>query len=327
MICLVSGPFAEGLADDARARQRQAHRPGTNAARESAVRLFLAFCNKTNISYKRISYHHVCWYIEYLARHYKSPSSVSNAISSLRTFYTLAGLPTRPLNHLRVQLALRAVSVNMRHVPSPPGPASPAILKAALARLAGSHRPHAMRLAILLMYVGFLRQSSLVPPSVAKFDPTRHLTMQDVYPVEGGLHVNIKWTKTKQSSADATHIILPPTSDPLVCPVRAFKSYIAVAPAHHTPTAPLLRHPDGNTLTVPYVRRQWDQLLRRAAIQGPRVSLHSLRKGGANFTYNDCQANLNDVMTHGTWRSQAVRAYIAPAQAPTNSVYKALQRL
>ena len=163
---MIPDPFAADLAAAATDRQRQAHRPATTDARESAVRLFMAFCLITNIVYTRITYQHVCCYVEYLARSYKSPASVSNAISHLRTFYLLAGLSTQALHHFRVNMALRAVAITMRHVLDPPQPVTPAVLKAILAYLPALQTPEATRLAVLLIWASSTRvqcPSSICP--------------------------------------------------------------------------------------------------------------------------------------------------------------------
>ena len=218
------------------------------------------------------------------------------------------------------------MATTIRHTPAPRAPVSPDLLKRILAAVSEVPSPSATRLAIILMYMGFLRQSSVAPQTVSAFDPTRHLTAGDLQVTPKGLQVHLKWTKTLQSSADATDILLPPTADSSICPLAAYQAYRLHQPAT-APTAPLLVHGDGNTLTVPFIRRQWVHLVSRAGADPSAYSLHSLRKGAANYTYNVAKADLNDVMTHGTWRSQAVRTYITPQQGPTNSVYQALQRL
>ena len=269
----------------------------------------------------------MCWYIEYLARHYSSPASISNAISHLRTFYSLSDISTRPLFHHRVGLALRSVAINIRHQPVGKHPVDPALLRAVMHQLGRCRSPEAMKLAILLMFMGFLRQSSVAPHSVKGFDHTRHLTTADITPTHSGLRVKLKWTKTLQSSADATNIMLPTTEDPALCPLRAYTKYMAVAPTTVSNKQPLLRHNDGNTLTVPFIRRQWALALAALGKTTTQFSLHSLRRGAAHYTYNEARADLNDVMSHGTWRSQAVRAYIKPDTVNHNSVHTALGRI
>ena len=272
-------------------------------------------------------YHHICWYVEYLATHCTSPASISNAVSHLRTFYQLAGLPTRPLYHYRVGLALRAIAITIRNVPNQRSPVSPAVLKAAFQHLASLQDPNLVRLAVLLMYIGFLRQSSICPQSIRTFDPTRHLSAGDVVITHNGLRVQVKWTKTIQSAADATALLLPPTKDPLVCPVKAYRDYQGTAPPPGSSSSPLLRQRDGNPLTLPHLRKQWALLLAPLGLTPATHTLHSLRKGAAQFTYNKGKALLNDVMLQGTWKSAAVRTYIKPNELAINSVHKALSRL
>ena len=266
----------------------------------------------------------MCWFIEHLARGHYAPQSISNLISHLRTFYTLSSLNTQPWYHHRVGLALRAVATTIRHVPNPKDPVGPDLLRRAMANIHRIPSPEATRMAIYIMYFGFLRQSSLAPPSVAAYDPTRHLSGADVAIVHNGLTIKLKWSKTLQRSSDATDLLLPLTKDSSLCPVGAYRAYLAVAPGAPSPMAPLLRHADGNTLTVPFIRRQWAVLLSLIGADPVAYSLHSLRRGAASYTYNTCKAQLNDVMNQGTWRSSAVRAYIRPSSIKYNSVHKAL---
>ena len=133
----------------------------------------MAFCKDL------IKYHHICWYVEYLVRQNMAPASISNAVSHLRTFYAMSALPTSPLTHLRVQLALWAVSTSIRHESNPKEAVTPAILKAAMAQVARLPHPRPVKLALLLMFMGF-RQSTVAPSSTSAFDHTRHLTVADV---------------------------------------------------------------------------------------------------------------------------------------------------
>ena len=170
---MISDAFTRPLADAAQDSQRYAHRPGTNRGRESAVHLYLSFCRRCNIHYTRVNYSHICWYIEYLARHYTSPASISNAISHKRTFYLMSSLSTRTLYHNRVRLALRAVAITIRHAPKSSPAVTPDVLRAALVALKPGPGADALHMALLLMFMGFMRQSSVAPPSVSAFDHCR----------------------------------------------------------------------------------------------------------------------------------------------------------
>ena len=279
-----------------------------------------------SVSYKKISYVHPCWYVEYLARHHYTAGAISNNISHLRTFYRLAALDPAPLNHYRVSLALRAVAMNIRRPPADKLPVTPAVLKAVLQQFNKGPEPLPLVLAILIMFLGFLRQSSVAPPSVAAFDCTRHLTRGDAHIAPGGLVITIKWSKTIQKAADMKTVLLPRTRDPTLCPVKAYRAYTAAYP-DACPQAPLLVFSDGNPLTTRYIARRWTSALKSAGLSTTIYSLHSLRKGGATFAYNKGKADLNDVMAQGTWRSAAVRTYIKPQDAAPNTVHTALAAL
>ena len=318
--------MAATLADAAASRQKVAHRPGTVAGREATVRLFIAFCRRLHINYKRITYATVCWYIEYLASHAYTPGAISNHVAHLRTFYKMAGLNDLPLYHYKVGLALRAVAITIRHVPNPKLPVTPQILRQALAGIHRVKHPKLVAAGLIITFMGFLRQSTLAPATLAKFDPTRHLTKGDVAVSSAGVTIRVKWTKTIQKAADARSLYLPATHDPALCPVKRVQDYLATAPP--TPSSgPFLTFPDGNPVTTRYLAGQWASLLKQAGLPITPYSLHSLRWGAAHYTYNHGKAKLNDVMTHGTWRSLSVRDYIKPVDGHITSVHEALQRL
>ena len=323
---MISDPKIDPLAKAARERQRQAHRPGTTAGRSSALKSFLHFCRRASINYKKPGYYHTCWYIEELANRGLTPGTISNHISHLRTYYRLAHLPVVHLNHYRVQLALKAVAANIRREVAKKEGVPPRVVQAALRANVGQENEHATTLAILIMYIGFLRQSSLAPITTTLFDHSRHLTNGDVSKTPLGIKLKLKWSKTIQRTTDAKVLILPPTSNKVLCPVRAFTRYKAKSPVA-SKNAPLLRYNDGNPITIRYMARRWEVLLKKVGIKPSLYSLHSLRKGGATFAYNEGGATLNDVMTQGTWRSLAVRDYIRPADGQLNSVHRALSAL
>ena len=269
---------------------------------------------------------HPCWYIEYLAERDYTAGSISNHLAHIRTFYKLAGLRDAPLNHYRVNLALRAAAMNIRRRAVQKQAVTPAMLKAVVRVLYTQPDPLPITLAILIMFIGFLRQSSLAPPTVSTFDHTRHLTRADARISEQGLVIRLKWSKTLQKSCDLKNILLPPTQDKTICPVETYKAYVAAYPATRQ-SAPLLSFKDGQPLTTRHIARRWTQAVKQAGLPSAALSLHSLRKGGASFVYNQGRATLNDVMAQGTWRSLSVRDYIKPQEASKTTVHDALSAL
>ena len=255
-----------------------------------------------------------------------TPGTISNNISHLRTFYRMAELPDRHLHHFRVHLALRAVALTVRHRPDSKDGVPPSVVDKALQANRGLENAESIHMAILLMYVGFLRQSSVAPPNIKQFDPTRHPLLGDVVNTGEALRLSVKWTKTIQRAADAKVIILPATTTPILCPVKAF-ARLQTVKGPRPPGTPLLTFGDKNPLTVRYISKRWAYLLARTGQSSSKYTLHSLRRGGASFAYNQPGVKLNDVMTQGTWASMAVRDYIRPMGGRPTTVHTALAAL
>ena len=204
-----------------RLSQGQAEQHGqSSVARAAVVKLFLAFIKRVGVSYERIGFLHICWYIDYIASHSYSPSAIANHVFHLRTFYKLSALPDVALHHYRVHLALRAVSISIGHTLDPKHAVSPHILCSTVACL--RDQPHAdpLVLGVLLRIMGFMHQSSIVSASVSTLDPTRHLTRHDPTLTPSGLVIHLKWTKTIQKSADLKTLMLPYTR------MRPFAQYL-----------------------------------------------------------------------------------------------------
>ena len=252
------------------------------AGRTAAVKSFINFCSSVNVSYKRVNYSHVCWYVELLANRKYTPGTISNHISHLRTFYKMADLPVAPFHHYRVCLALRAVATTIRRAPIKKAPVTADILKTVVASLPEHQHTLQVKMAVILMFQGFLRQSSVAPTTVANCDPTRHLVNADLSLSPKGLHIRLKWTKTIQKSVDAKALLLPPTADHNLCPVKTHKQILA-STASLQPQAPYLAFKDGNPITTRAISKMWVEALAQAGLSPSLYSLHSLRKGGASY--------------------------------------------
>ena len=181
-------------------------------------------------------------------------------------------------------------------------------------------------LAIILMFQAFLRQSNLLPHSVALFDKTRQITVGDITDNGDQITIKVKWTKTQQVMGDRQVINLYAIPGSPLCPVSAYRR--AQKGRHQVPlSAPLLSFEDGNPITLGYVKRVWGGTLKLLGYSPEEYSLHSLRRGGASFCRYQHQAELIDVKRHGGWRSDCVRAYLKPPPRYRDSVHRALSRL
>ena len=55
------------------------------------------------------------------------------------------------------------------------------------------------------------------------FNPSRHITAQDVYFTSSHLKIKLKWSKTLQTMDEAQVLTLPKLVSSLLCPYRAVK--------------------------------------------------------------------------------------------------------
>ena len=250
-------------------------------------------------------------------------TTISNQLSSLRTYFGMAGLNKAPLMSPVVANAMRAISLTVRHVPRPAAGITPEIIARALAHAYKLDYPTHTRLAIIWMFMAFLRQSNIAPRTTTSFDPTRHLTRGDIDHKGDHLIISLKWSKTMQKSQTATTVSVWGKPGSSTCPVAAYNELLTVAPTA-TSDQPLLQFRDGNPMTTPYVARSWSRLLQEANISEKGLTLHGLRRGGASYSYHQEGAKLEDVMSHGKWASSAVRAYLTPQRAQKTSVHRAL---
>ena len=268
----------------------------------------------------------MCAYIERLVEKGLSPGTIRNHISAITTHMKLRGWSTHSLRSLKVSNALRAVERNVRHVPRQRSPVSPQLLRRVVMDIGQRDNGPMMCLAIIIMFQAFLRQSNLLPRSVKAFDPTRQLTMSDIKLRPASMDIKVKWSKTQQTFGDTRVTTLHAIPGSSLCPLKSFKA------AQHRrgrcrPSAPLIAFPDGNPITLAYLKRAWDDAVSSLGLLPAKYSLHSLRKGGASHCYYKGGAPIHQVMTHGGWKSESVRAYLRPPHSHKTSVHKALLQL
>ena len=322
-ILLLLDPYVSSLVDRATTRQRQAHRPGTTANREATIKQYAKFSILAGFQYDAPLPHHVCWFMEHLADRGLESTTITNHLSSLRTYFGMAGLNNSPL-YVRVVInAMRGISINIRHTPAPALLITPQAISTVLANAGQLQYPSHIRLAVVWMFMGFLRQSNLAPKTTATFNPTRHLTRGDVKMEPGELTITHKWLKTMQKSSTPTTITLWAKPGSSVCPVAAYQDLLRHAPTYHR-DQPLLQYADYNPMMAPYIAKCWARLLDIAGLPRARYTLHGLRRGGASYSYHGAGATLEDVMSHGRWASSAVLSYLTPQRAQKTSVHRAL---
>ena len=153
---------------------------------------------------------------------------------------------------------LRALPLTMRHTPLQRLPIDPRLL-AAICRVCDnlSAMGIVLKLAFLVAFFGFLRQSNLAPPSPRTFDPSRHTTRGDVTVQAPRFGHQIK---VEQNHAGGRHSSSHPhSSHPGSSPRSRGRIPGYVTPSAHSP-------PQG----APADTAQWQTIVRAAAPAGPQ---------------------------------------------------------
>ena len=162
-----------------------------------------------------------------------------------------------------------------------------------------------------IAFTGLFRQSNLAPHTERGFGPTRHLTLGDITRIPGGVQVRVKWSKTIQRAQDATSIAQPRIPGREFCPVTALDRMVLGVPAT-SHSASLFVTREGRVMPLSLLKKDWKQALTDLGLSTQRLSLHSLRSGGATAAWGTGQVLKLDLMRHGTWATSAWKGYVRP---------------
>ena len=163
----------------------------------------------------------------------------------------------------------------------------------------------------LVAFFSFLRKSNLTTPSVRAFNPSKHLTRNDIKFSRNGAVLRIHWSKTLQHREGIPLIPLPiiPNSD--LCPVTAVHHYFQLVPADAN--SPFFCVPQGPILqpiTFSLFSSFLKETISAIGLDATNFSPHSFRRGGATHAY---QSGVPDhlIKLHGDWRSDAYKLYLS----------------
>ena len=283
-----------------------AYSPGTSKNHQRQAKLYIAFMLTAGYDPLFPSLTPLLHYVQLLANSFAAVTSVKNYLSGAKTYVRNAGGDPTPFTSRIIPDLLRGVTRLSTHVPSPAITLQPETIKA-MCDVMWAFGPDARvaRAAVLFAFATFLRQSNfLYTPSAAG----HMLTRRDVLPAPYGLAVHVASTKTNLRDHP---VVIPVHRIPncKYCPVAA---YLAARAATQAPlTAPLFLTSTGSPLTphgLAALMRTALNLLGRDT-GGGKVTPHSLRRSGATAAAR-WGAGRTDVMTHGTWKGDAVDSYV-----------------
>lgn len=235
---------------------------------------------------------------------YDNPNTILNYIASLASVLKRLGVNTLPFNSVNVYDFMLSIKTNIRHQPTKRLPVSYDMLcNIVQIAICGPEGPSIV-FTILLMYFSFLRQSNLCPRNKLGFDQTRHLLRSDVLVRTDALIVAVKWSKMRQGRHSSS-VAIPALPGAPTCPLQAWRTMII-----HSPTLsesqPLFSFRHATPLPLSYLKRAWDGVIKNLGITHRLYTLHSLRRGGATDIHQSGMASIQEVQSHGDWRSDAV---------------------
>lgn len=284
----------------------------TQKAYSTHRRTYLKFCALLRCPPVPAGDRLVCLYAAWLARRlaYKSVKIYLNIISLI---HKEMGLPSPIMGNFHVQQTLRGIRRVKGDRPRPKAPITPDLLLHIRARLDFGCQKHvAVWAACLTMFVGILRRSNVMPPSVAGFSSARHLCVGDISLTQEGYQLIIKWSKTIQFKQEPVKVFIPRRRGHPLCPVRAL--FLALERAPRDPDSPALGYQyDGSfrPLTPVVFLEVLREALGAGGVDPGDYAGHSFRRGGATWLHR-CGASTDLIKIMGGWASDCYQKYLSP---------------
>ena len=302
----------------------QAYRPGTQKNRWSHAVLYIAFCIYFGFADFPAAPGVLLMFAEFLTRSYTATKSVTNALSSLRTFHLIHGFSPLAFDHFQVTLWRRALPLTERSIPSQAPPLTVPLLQRLCIRARGMGRGGLAFAALLATcFYSLARLSSLVSQVAGGADDSRVPLVRDLGWERDRVILSIKWGKTRQATSQGFRVPLLHVPG-AACPYTLLASLV-VSLRGSPPSLPLFsyRQETGNGSTwvsfdLNSARSFLAVLLRLEGLQGRGFTFHSLRRGGCTLGFQG-GAQLSDLQLLGGWRSRAIDEYYPHLLARTRA--------
>ena len=161
--------------------------------------------------------------------------------------------------------------------------------------------------------------SNIAPHRSRDFTSDRHFLRRDLTFTQDGALLLIKWTKTLQDHKSYHILQFPKIKNPFLCPVKALRALLGSRP--FPPSAPLFSTygSSPNQVIDTQVREALKKGLRYLNIHLEGHSFHAFRHSGATYVF-DRNVSLQNIMSHGLWRSSAVWFYLQNASVAPSIV-------
>ena len=138
------------------------------------------FCDKYNLQYFPADNKQICRFGQHLASTFRSPDSIGNYLSAVRTFMALLGMPIPSPAEKEMQMFIQGLKRMMDHEVKQAAPITPEILLR-MSRVVDYTNLTDMVawVATLIGFTMFLRKSNLVPDNMVSFDSHMQFRRKD----------------------------------------------------------------------------------------------------------------------------------------------------
>ena len=321
-LCVVGNVVLNSLSSKAAERLHLAFRPKTRSAYASMFMTFMAFCIYTKACIINVNVKVVLSFLECSVVNSCSYCMVANYVLAIKANCVLYDLPFQVLDHPQVKYFLKALKINRPlKVKSNNVITIPWLIEISKA-CEGFTSGLIYRAALILGFFAFSGLSNLAPHALADFDPTRHLTGQDVFFTKKYAKVLIKWSRTMQTRDKVQCLTLPKLKNKIISPYRALKAIFKLYPM--SPDSSLLQLPSQqglNPMTDSRVRKFLKRINIALDLPSNYFSFHDLRRSGATF---HSHFPIQDIERHGTWSSDCVWSYIQSDHSSGETLANAL---
>lgn len=309
LILNFSDQWLAKLHKDTKRSQRSAFASGTVKNLKCQWSKFAKFCQLSGDDTMPVSTDRLCLYIQFLSRTLRSPQSIKNYVSGLKTLHLMLDLSFPSLSSLDVKLTIKGVEKSLKHVPFQATPVTPELLTQ-ISRVLNLQDPVDIVFWCLFLFLFFLfsRKSQFLPDSLNKVDLFKIVCRRDVKYRDNMLYVTFRWTKTIQASGRVLIIPLAPISGSVLCPVSAYLNMIAEIPTK--PSSPAFVLPGSlNPVTYDKFQRVFKHIVSLLGLDQSAFSSHSFRRGGASFAFR-VGVPPDLIKVQGDWASDAYRLYV-----------------
>ena len=249
-------------------------------------------------------------FIAYLGKENLSHKTIKSYIAAIRHMHIAYGLQFHGISP-RTHLIIRGIRRVQGEKQLTRLPVTPDILRAIKAVFAAHPADYANRMywaAVCLAFFGFLRCGEFTVSDSDSFDPSVHLSVEDVAfdnaSNPSSVSVIIKASKTDPFRQGVTLYLGKTDKD--LCPVLAMSDYLCIRGAL---PGPLFRLPNGQPLRRKNLIETVRVALTKSGFNASHYSGHSFRIGAATTAAkNGIQDNVIKML--GRWESSAYQLYI-----------------